>query len=39
MTKNKADDKRGPAAYRRKIAAVLTRRAAALAAQRARERS
>jgi len=36
---NPIDDKRGPAAYRRKIAAVLTRRAAALAAQRARERS
>ena len=31
------DDKRGTAAYRRTVAGVLTRRAAALAAQRARQ--
>jgi CO/xanthine dehydrogenase FAD-binding subunit len=36
---NPIDDKRGTAGYRRKIAAVLTRRAAALAAERARRRS
>jgi carbon-monoxide dehydrogenase medium subunit len=32
------DDKRGTVAYRRKVAGVLTRRAAAIAARRARER-
>jgi carbon-monoxide dehydrogenase medium subunit len=32
------DDKRGTIAYRRKVVGVLTRRAAAIAAQRARER-
>jgi carbon-monoxide dehydrogenase medium subunit len=32
------DDKRGTAAYRRAVVGVLTRRAAAIAAQRARER-
>jgi carbon-monoxide dehydrogenase medium subunit len=31
------DDKRGTASYRRKLAGVLTRRAAAIAARRARE--
>jgi carbon-monoxide dehydrogenase medium subunit len=34
---NPIDDKRGTASYRRKLAAVLTRRAAAIAAQRVRE--
>ena len=33
------DDKRGTIAHRRKVAGVLTRRAAAIAAERARERS
>ncbi len=33
------DDKRGPAAYRRRIAGVLTRRAAHIAAERARSKS
>jgi carbon-monoxide dehydrogenase medium subunit len=32
-------DKRGPAAYRRRLAGVLTRRALTTAAERARERS
>ena len=36
---NPIDDKRGTVAYRRKIAGVLTRRSAAIAAERARERS
>jgi len=35
---NPIDDKRGTAGYRRKVAGVLTRRAIALAAQRARRR-
>jgi carbon-monoxide dehydrogenase medium subunit len=36
---NPIDDVRGTAAYRRSIAAVLTRRAAAIAAERARRRN
>lgn len=36
---NPIDDKRGTVAYRRKVAGVLTRRAAAIAAERAREKS
>ena len=36
---NPIDDKRGTIAYRRKVAGVLTRRSAAIAAERARERS
>ncbi len=36
---NPIDDKRGTIAFRKKVAGVLTRRAAAIAAERARERS
>ncbi len=36
---NPIDDKRGTIVYRKKVAGVLTRRAAAIAAERARERS
>ncbi len=36
---NPIDDKRGTIAYRKKVSGVLTRRAAAIAAERARERS
>ena len=36
---NPIDDKRGTVEYRRRVAGVLTRRAAAIAAERARERS